>query len=212
MGGLWQKIRQADHALLWLCEKCAQIVVVSVLWLLACVPMVTLVPATAALYYACVKGIRREWGSPAGAFLTSFRENWKQGIGLSLAVLSLGGICFYPILVGTSGFAGALARVMLAWLLVWGSWLSVGLSRFSRAFRGQLLFAWSATMKSVPRSFGLLLASLVAVIAGMLYWPLSLLLPGAWALVVSVLAEPVLICWMPMGDRPDWYWGAKNKE
>ena len=105
MGGLWRRIRQADHALLWLCEKFTQVVAVSLLWLLACVPLVTLVPATAALYYACMKAIRRDWGGPSAAFQTSFRENWKQGIGLSLVVLSLSGACLYPILAGTSGFA-----------------------------------------------------------------------------------------------------------
>lgn len=210
MGRLWRKIRQADHALLWLCEKFTQIVAVSVLWLLACLPVVTLIPATAALYYACVKAIRREWGSPGKAFFTSLRENWKQGIGLSLVVLALGGACLYPILAGASGFAGALARVLLAWVLVWAAWLAIGLSRFSRSFGGQLRFAWSAVVSAVPRSAGLLLVSLAAVFGGVLYWPLALLLPGLWALAASLLTEPVLARCMPAGDRPAWYWGAEK--
>ena len=208
MGGLWRRIRQADHALLWLCEKFTQVVAVSVLWLLACVPLVTLVPATAALYYACMKAIRRDWGGLSAAFQTSFRENWKQGIGLSLVVLSLSGACLYPILAGTSGFAGALARVLFVWVLMWAFWLAIGLSRFSRSFWGQLRFAWSAMVSAIPRSIGLLLISLAVIFGGMLYWHLVLLLPGLWALAASLLAEPVLVRCMPTGDRPAWYWGA----
>lgn len=210
MGELWQKIRRADNGVLWICEKFAQIVLVSVLWLLACLPVITILPATAALYYACVKSIRREWDSPWKAFLKSFRENCGQGVCLSLAVLLPVGACLYAIVGGASGFAGALARVLLVWVLVWSAWLAMGLSRFSRSFASQLKFAWSAMVASVPRSGGVLLVSLGVICAEILYWPLVLMLPGLWALVTSVLAEPVLVRYMPDDNRPDWYWGAKS--
>ena len=210
MGELWQKIRRADNAVLWICEKFAQIVLVSVLWLLACLPVVTILPATAALYYACVKSIRREWDSPWKAFLGSFRENCGQGVCLSLALLLPVGACLYAILGGASGFAGALARVLLVWVLAWSAWLAMGLSRFSRPFFAQLKFAWAAMTASVPRSGGILLVSLGVILAGIFYWPLVLLLPGLWALIASVLAEPVLVRYMPAESYPDWYWRAKG--
>lgn len=70
----------------------ADLVILSALWLLCCIPVVTIVPATAALYYACVKSLRKEHGTPVGEFKSFFASNWKQGIGLSILYLLLGAL------------------------------------------------------------------------------------------------------------------------
>lgn len=44
--------------------KFADMVILSVLWLLFSIPVVTIVPATIALYYASVKVVRRQAGLP----------------------------------------------------------------------------------------------------------------------------------------------------
>ncbi len=63
------------------------LVVLSFFFLLASLPVVTLGPAAAALYYSSVKCLRRGEGSPYRSFWASFRENLRPGIG-ALAIFT----------------------------------------------------------------------------------------------------------------------------
>ena len=59
----------------------------SFLWAAACVPVVTIGPATAALYFAVVRRVRRREDGAFKAFFHSFRMNFKQGVLATLMVL-----------------------------------------------------------------------------------------------------------------------------
>ena len=45
-------------------DKMGQMVVASVLWMLGCIPIVTIATSTTAFYYAIIKVVRRERGAP----------------------------------------------------------------------------------------------------------------------------------------------------
>lgn len=47
------------------------------LWLACSLPLVTLGASTTALYYAVVKGVRHDRGTPTRLFFSAFRENFK---------------------------------------------------------------------------------------------------------------------------------------
>ena len=70
----------------WL-STLVDVVGLSLLWLLLCLPVVTLGPATAALYYTMVKCVRGRESGAFGHYLRSFRSNFKTGLGATLAVL-----------------------------------------------------------------------------------------------------------------------------
>ena len=59
----------------------------SFLWAAACVPVVTIGPATAALYFAVVRRVRRREDGAFKAFFHSFRMNVKQGVLATLMIL-----------------------------------------------------------------------------------------------------------------------------
>ena len=61
------------------CSKIFDLVVLSALWLALCLPVVTIGPATAALYYTVVKCIRRGEAEPLQNFFRSFRGHFKVG-------------------------------------------------------------------------------------------------------------------------------------
>ena len=70
-------------------EAIANMFIVSFLWLVFCLPIVTIIPASAALYYTVVEVIFGE-GRGNGVvkgFWESFKENVKAGIPLSLAAV-----------------------------------------------------------------------------------------------------------------------------
>lgn len=59
----------------------------SLLWVLTSLPIVTIGPATAALYFAVVRYVRRREDGAFAAFFRSFRLNLRQGVLATLAVL-----------------------------------------------------------------------------------------------------------------------------
>ena len=65
------------------------IVVLSVLWLVCSLPIVTIGPASAALYYSCAKCLRHQEPGPYRNFFSAFRQNLKTGIGATMALLLL---------------------------------------------------------------------------------------------------------------------------
>lgn len=67
----------------------ANLIILNLLWMLCCIPLITIVPATAAMYYVTLKMVRKEDPSILRAFFHSFRQNLKQGIILSIIVLLL---------------------------------------------------------------------------------------------------------------------------
>lgn len=75
------------------------LIAVSVLWIVCSIPLITIGTSTSALYYAVVKSIRKGFGYPVREFLSYFKKNWKQGIGVSIGYDLLG------ILVVLQGWA-----------------------------------------------------------------------------------------------------------
>ena len=73
-----------DNPLIVMLNKVGNLMLVSLFWLIACVPLVTIVPASAALYHTTVKVVRGSGNGVAADFFSALRENLKQGLVLSL--------------------------------------------------------------------------------------------------------------------------------
>lgn len=79
-----------DGGVMTFLSKLFDMVYLSVLYTLFCIPIVTIGPATAALYYTTVKGIRRDRGYVFRNFWHSFKLNFKLGTVAWMIVLLLG--------------------------------------------------------------------------------------------------------------------------
>jgi len=77
-----------DNGLFTFLGKLCDIMIVSFVWILLCIPIITIGPATTALYYTSVKVLRGERGYIMGEFFRSFKLNFKRAaiIGLILTV------------------------------------------------------------------------------------------------------------------------------
>ena len=73
-------------------EKIADLFLVSILWIICSLPIVTIVLSTSALYYSVVKCVRRERGTATHEFIHFIGENWKQGLKLGAVYLILGAL------------------------------------------------------------------------------------------------------------------------
>lgn len=59
----------------------------SIVYLIICIPIITIGPATTALYYTVVKNVRKERGYPFREFFKSFKKNFKQGAFITLIIV-----------------------------------------------------------------------------------------------------------------------------
>ena len=73
------------------------IFVLNLLWLLCCLPIVTIGPSTTALFYAMMSLVRGEGGYVSHDFFHSFRQNLKQGIFLGLPLTAIGAFLMLDI-------------------------------------------------------------------------------------------------------------------
>ena len=197
------------------------IVVLSVLWLVCSLPVVTVGPASAALYYSCAKCLRHQEPGPYRNFFSAFRQNLKTGIGatavlLLLAVLLGAGYRFLAGAAGSGSPVWGAVRVMYLVLLVIP--VSVAacafplLSRFTYTVGALLSNSLRMTFRHLPRmvAAGALTATVVALTVLFWYCGVILLTPALCALLSTFLLEPVFRKYTPEaeldeGMEPPWY-------
>lgn len=71
-------------------NKMTDLILLNVIWLIACIPVVTIGAATTAMYYVCIVSIRQGDGYVVKRFLTSFKKNLKQATIIWMFILILG--------------------------------------------------------------------------------------------------------------------------
>lgn len=93
----------------------------SLLWFVCCLPVFTIGPATAAMYYVALKLARKDEVKIADAFFRGFKMNFKQGVIFSFLFLVIGAILFvdYLSMAGGSGLGNTLVCGMYLALGVW---------------------------------------------------------------------------------------------
>lgn len=111
-----------DSPIMVVLGKAADLVVLSLLWILCCIPVVTIVPATAALYYVTLKMARKEDYRPVFHFFRGLRDNLKQGSILTLvfAVIVILLYADYRIMTLPTQEIGAILRAVFLLLSILG--------------------------------------------------------------------------------------------
>ncbi len=183
----------------WL-STLVDIVGLSILWVFLCLPVVTIVPATAALYYTVVKCVRGRVSGTFGYYLRSFRNNFKLGLKIGLIVIpAAAALCgghyvvrWYGTRVGGALYvlyvAQYFALILPAGVLCW---LSPLLGRFE--CQGGALFrtAFQLTIAHLPSTIVMvLLTAQSAVFCLERWWPV-VFMPTAAMLLVSLFTERI---------------------
>lgn len=91
---------RSDSQLIRLLTRIANLIIISVLWCIACIPLITIVPASAALYHAEAECIQVKGNGVARDFLIIFKRELRQGILLSLLTIVSGVMVFFCLFFG----------------------------------------------------------------------------------------------------------------
>lgn len=176
----------------------------SLVWVFLCLPIVTIGPATAALYFAVVKCVRRKEGGAFGCYFRSFRENLRTGIPATLICVAAVALlaCGYAIMrlnrntpQGYIMYAAYYVLLILpAGLLCY---LFPMLGRFTFGVRELFITAFQLTVRHLPSTVVVVL--LVAETAAFTinnWWPV-LFMPAVAALLCSLFFERIFLKYSP---------------
>ena len=89
-----------DGPFITMMTRVGNLMIVSILWVLTCLPVITFIPASAALYHTVVKVVREKGKGVVKDYFVNFVANLKQGIIFSLIVLISGAILAYSLYIG----------------------------------------------------------------------------------------------------------------
>lgn len=203
---MFNSIFNPNNAFFRGCAKLFDLVVLSILWALLCVPLVTAGAATAALYYTVVKCVRRGEPDPYRNFLACFKQNFKTGAITGLVALALGvfGIFAYNALgvMATAGVRTAFVlyiayTLLLILLLGVVVFMFPLLSRFTLSFSELVSRGFILALRHLPSTVvvALLVFELASFTARYVY-PL-LIVPGLCALLASLFFERIFLKYTP---------------
>lgn len=207
-----------DNGFFTALSKFVDIIIISLVWLICCIPIITIGPATTSLYYAVVKVIRRERGYLVREFFRSFKMNFKIGT-ISGIILTL----LYLILFFDRNFAASLEgnqrvimysifNVMLLLLFCTTLYIFPILSRFNVGVKQLFKTSLFLAIRHLPTTI-LLAIITIAFMLGTYIIPIAVLIaPALCTLLISLLLERVLKKYMPEksedaehSGRDEWY-------
>lgn len=178
-----------DGFLMTLMVKIANMIIVTFFWLVTCIPVVTIIPATAAMFHTSLRVIRKSGTGVARDYFRHFKESLKQGIPLSIICLVVGLLLYTALDFGrqlwqSSGLwaayyaLGFLLAFLFATMVLF---IPPVLSRFECSVASIIRLSLYLASRNLLRSAGYV-ALLVLVAFLVNFYPIALLiLPGVYA-------------------------------
>ena len=176
------------------------IVILSLLWCLCSIPIVTIGPATAALYDTTLRCLRRGSTALFSRFFEVFRRELKEGIVLTLLwlaaafVLGLLVYCFFRLSpeLAERGALVTLVEILFGFLYLSAvSWVFPTLSRFSMKAGAISFSCLRLSAGHALRSAAMAILNALAIFAGRLFVIPVMFAPAIVSLLSSYLIEPV---------------------
>ena len=180
-------------------SKVFDLILVSVLWVFCCFPVITIGPATAALYYVVAKVVRRERGYVYKEFFRAFKENFITGT-------------VYTIVLVVMAFLFYMYWMMLFVIGCITVYVFPLLSRFHVKPLQLVKMSLFMALKHLPRTLIMLVFVLITGFTMFIMPPLTMILPGVCALLCSFQLEKVMKLYLPKPEEGipkeelEWYY------
>lgn len=195
-----RRLLDIDGPFLGVMDKVGQLIVLSALWLVGCIPIVTICASNAALYSAVFRCVRQGEGSAVKQFWKIYRFNLLRGSAVTglLALASFSVMLVSSFLQGSAYPMGAfgLGQLFLAFVLLY---VGPVLSRFDFSFWKAIKLSFLLSMQYAHYTLVFLFGLLLLAFLQFYVLPIALILvvPGVWTLATTFLMEKALQHYMP---------------
>jgi uncharacterized membrane protein YesL len=189
-----------DNLFFRILARGVDLVGLSIVWIFLCLPVVTVVPATAALYYTTVKVFRQGEDRGFRVYFRAFRDCLKRGIPATLICEAVWAVLVLGYVVMSHNISTDLGVVMymayyIAMLIPAGlvCYLCPLLGRFEMKLGDLLRTAFTLTLRHLPSTCIIVLLVLQVVIWGVQKWYPVLFMPVITCLIVSLFVEKIFL-------------------
>ena len=193
-------------------DKCGRVIILSVLWTICCLPVITIGASTTALYYSITKTVRKDRSSSTREFFKVFKRSFKRSVPFTLLTLLAAFVFYLDIAVWsaketkTAFVAMNVCIVLLLLTVAYSGFVFPVISRFILGFKDTARFSAFLTLRHLPVSLGII-AMAVLLIIGIWSFILNLLyLPGILCLIASVMIENVFKKYIPKPEDGEEVW------
>jgi len=208
-----------DNAFFRFMGKLFDVVALNLVFIIVCIPLVTIGPAISALYYASVKSIRRDRSYPIKEFFKAFKRDFKQSfiVGLILVLASV--IIYVDIRFVVDYIKNDFTAMRYVYLVIGLviSFISVYIfpliSRFSLKISGLFRLSFYLAIRHLLTT----IVSIILLFGGFVLVYISaglalLFVPVLVNLLISIMMEKVLVKCMAMvqtdednENKDQWY-------
>ena len=208
------KLFSPDSKFMRAMSTLGDLLVLNLVFLVCCVPLVTIGPAVAALYTAAFRIVRDTGGRPVKTFFQAFRQNLRRGIGLWLLLLLAGAVVGLDIWLFTA-FAGALRflvvlfGILLVLVLFTAGYAFPLLSQFDNTVKGTIKNALFLSLGYLPRTIAITVLNVFPF--ALLVWNMLLFLECGFIWIFLYFAAAACLNAKLLEKVFAPYWG-ENKE
>lgn len=206
---MYERVFQSDNPFWRGMGRLFDVFVLNSLWLLCCIPVVTIGPSTTAFFYAMLNLVRGEETYLSKDFFRSFRRNFKQGLFLGVPLTLIGAFLAFDVRLAYKSGTGIFSFFMVFFAVLFLLWSFVTLytfpllAKFDNSSRNTLIWAFTLSIRHIPQTL-LMLFVLAAAL-----W-LCHLLPGLVFIAFGLAGEfcatllaAILKPWLPNTEAED---------
>ena len=198
-------------------NKVGDIILLSILWVVCSLPLITIGASTSAAYYVAAKVIRHNTGYVWKSFFKAFKLNFKTSLGMTILFTLFAGLLLFNLIYvkGEStelDFSLRCIYMAIAFLLIGTyAYAFAVLSRFTIKGGKILIMSFQLVFRHFVSTMAFV-AMFIVVSVGIYLMPWAVLIfPGAMLFVDTFLMERVLLKYMPKPEEDSeeaqsWYY------
>lgn len=99
--------------------RVADLIILNVIFLICCLPIVTIGASLTALHYVTLKMTRNEESYIVKSFFKSFKQNFKQATIINIIMLVIGAVLYFDLHI-VMGMSGSLSQVLYIIFIAFG--------------------------------------------------------------------------------------------
>ena len=181
-------------------QMVGDVVIISVLFLLFCIPVVTIGPSITALYYTVYRKYQKKSDSLSKDFIRSFKDNLKNGIAINLIYLVYLAVAGFNIYFAFNGLGSVklpdwytvVSFIPLLPVIFTIPFVYPLLARFSNGIKGTITNSFTLCMINFPKFFLLWIIQLAAIAVSVLFPPAALVTPVASTYLCQMITEKAI--------------------
>ena len=176
------------------------VVIISCLFLLFCLPVVTIGASVTALYYTVYRKFYKKSDEASKDFMRSLKENLKNGILINLIYMIFSAVALFNIYFAFNGFGGTklpdwytvVSFVPLLPIIFTLPFVYPLMARFSNGIKGTITNSYTLCMINFPKFLLIWLIFIVALAVSVCFPPAALVTPVGAMYLTQMITEKAI--------------------